>query len=166
MTEKIHIIATGGTFDKKYDEIEGALTFKTSHLGEIMKMVRCTIEYELTFLPLKDSLYMDDSDRIAIREACKVSSADRIIIIHGTDTMVKTGKLLGTADLDKTIILTGAMIPYSVSGSDAVFNLGTAIGYVEETTPGVYICMNGRRFSWENVIKNRKKGVFEELNPT
>ncbi len=160
----IHIIATGGTFDKKYDEIEGALTFKTSHLPEIMKVVRCTLKYELTFLPLKDSLYMDDTDRLSILNACRESPASQIIIIHGTDTMVKTGEFLGTAGLEKTVVLTGAMVPYSVSGSDAIFNLGTAIGYVQEKSAGVYICMNGHCFPWTDVTKNREKGVFELLN--
>lgn len=162
MTDMIHIIATGGTFDKKYDEIEGALTFKTSHLPEIMKIVRCTLKYKLTFLPLKDSLFMDDSDRSMILHACRESTAKRIIIIHGTDTMEITGRYIGSTDLKKTIILTGAMVPYSVSSSDAVFNLGTAIGYVEEKPLGVYISMNGRCFDWDNVHKNKEKGVFEK----
>ncbi len=163
MNEKILIIATGGTFDKKYDEIAGALTFKTSHLPQIMEIVRCTLDYELLFLPLKDSLFMEDSDRASILEACRNSDADNIIIIHGTDTMVKSAQLLGPAELDKTIILTGAMVPYSVSGSDAVFNLGSAIAFVQEKKSGVYITMNGRCFDWDNVIKNKAQGIFETL---
>ncbi|PKL21408.1 MAG: asparaginase [Spirochaetae bacterium HGW-Spirochaetae-4] len=162
MTDTIQIMATGGTFDKKYDEIKGTLTLKSSHLPHIMKIVRCTLQYEITFLPLKDSLFMDDYDRYLILKTCKQSPAKRIIIIHGTDTMVETGKLIGSASLDKTIILTGAMIPYSVSSSDAVFNFGTAVGYVQEKYPGTYICMNGRCFDWDNVRKNREKGIFEE----
>ena len=164
MTDTIQIIATGGTFDKKYDEIEGTLTFKSSHLPGIMKIVRCTLPYEITFLPLKDSLFMDDTDRNTIVKTCRESTAKRIIIIHGTDTMTETGRFIGAAALDKTIVLTGAMIPYSVSSSDAVFNLGTAIGYVMEKECGTYLCMNGRCFNWDSVRKNKKKGVFEDLN--
>jgi L-asparaginase len=163
MSEKLHIIATGGTFDKIYDELKGELTFKNSHLSEIMKIVRCTLDYELSYLPLKDSLIMDDGDRSTILETCKGSDADKIIIIHGTDSMEVTAKRLGLASLNKTIVLTGAMVPYSVTGSDAIFNLGTAIGFVQMKQKGVYVSMNGRCFDWDNVKKNRKRGVFEEL---
>ncbi|MDC7246107.1 MAG: asparaginase domain-containing protein [Sphaerochaetaceae bacterium] len=163
MKNSIHIIATGGTFDKIYDELKGELTFKNSHLPEIMKRVRCTVDYELTFLPLKDSLLMDDDDRSKILESCRNSSAEQIIIIHGTDSMDLTAKTLGSAFLNKTIVLTGAMVPYSVSGSDAIFNLGTAVSYVQTQKVGVYISMNGRCFTWDNVRKNRKLGIFEQL---
>ncbi len=164
MERKIHIIATGGTFDKQYDELKGELTFKSSHLGDIMRIVRCTIPYELTFLTLKDSLLMDEHDRSAILEACRKSDSELIIIIHGTDTMDQTAAVLGEAALGKTIILTGAMVPYSVSGSDAVFNLGTAVSYVQTQPPGVYISMNGRCFTYDNVRKDRDRGLFETLD--
>lgn len=163
MSEKLHIIATGGTFDKIYDELKGELTFKNSHLSEIMKIVRCTLDYKLSYLPLKDSLIMDDVDRSIIVETCKGSVAEKIIIIHGTDSMELTAKTLGLASLDKTIVLTGAMVPYSVTGSDAIFNLGTAIGFVQMNKPGVFVSMNGRCFEWDKVRKNREKGVFEKL---
>ncbi len=163
MEKKLHIIAAGGTFDKQYDELKGELTFKDSHLPEIMKIVRCTVPYELTFLPLKDSLNMDDDDREALLEACRTSEYDLIIIIHGTDTMENTAQVIGRATLPKTVILTGAMVPYSVSGSDAIFNLGTAISYVQAQRTGTYISMNGRCFPWDDVKKNRTKGIFEYL---
>ncbi len=163
MEKKIHIIASGGTFDKQYDELKGELTFKDSHLPEIMKRVRCTVPYDLTFLPLKDSLNMDDHDRNSLLEACKSSDSDRIIIIHGTDTMDLTAQVIGTQTIAKTIILTGAMVPYSVMGSDAIFNLGTAISYAQTQDTGTFISMNGRCFPWNNVKKNREKGLFEYL---
>lgn len=166
MSEDILIIATGGTFDKLYDEISGSLTFKSSHLEEIMKRVRTTVPYSLAYLPLKDSLNMDEHDRSQILEACRTAAADRIIIIHGTDTMDITARLLCEAELEKTIILTGAMIPYTISNSDAIFNLGTAFSSVQYQEHGVYICMNGRTFPGDRVRKNRQEGIFEILQDT
>ncbi len=164
MNPNILILATGGTFDKLYDELQGELTFRDSHLSEIMDIVRCTVPYTLEFLPLKDSLSMDDRDRTAILDACRSCSYRQIIIIHGTDTMEITARVIGKALLDKTIILTGAMIPYTISNSDAIFNLGTAISSVQSYDSGVYICMNGRTFPWDTVHKNHKKGVFESTS--
>ncbi len=164
MNTTIRIVATGGTFDKWYDELRGELTFKESHLPDIMNIVRCTVPYRLSFLPLKDSLYMDDTDRNSILESCKEFEEELIIIIHGTDTMELTARTLGEAELDKTIILTGAMVPFTVANSDAIFNLGTAISYVQTQKHGVYVSMNGRLFTWDNVRKNREKGVFEPIH--
>ncbi len=159
---KLRIIITGGTFDKHYDEIRGTLGFKDSHLPEILKSVRCTLPVELEINQLVDSLEMRSSNRQKILTSCKEAEEERIVITHGTDTMVETARILGEARLEKTIVLTGAMIPYAVSGSDAVFNLGCSIAAVQLLAHGVYITMNGRIFDWDKVIKIREKGVFEE----
>jgi len=156
----IRIIITGGTFDKKYDEIKGELTFKESHLPQILKRVRCTTPYELEINQLKDSLDMKETCRQSILQSCLDAAESRILITHGTDTMQQTAEVLGQAELDKTIILTGAMIPYSVSESDALFNLGFALSSVQLLPAGVYITMNGRVFTWDNVQKDREKGIF------
>lgn len=160
MNDTILIIATGGTFDKQYDELKGELTFKGSHLQKIMQVVRCTLPYRLQYLTLKDSLFMDESDRQQIIEACREFEGQRIVVIHGTDTMEISARVVGNARLEKTIVFTGAMVPYSVSDSDAVFNLGTAIASATLLEPGVYISMNARIFSSHDVKKDRAKGVF------
>lgn len=159
----IRIIVTGGTFDKKYDEIEGALTFKETQLPKILRQVRVTVPVAFETNQLIDSLYMTDEHRQNILAACRAAPESQIIITHGTDTVVETAQLLGQAALDKTIVLTGAMVPYSVFGSDALFNLGTAVGTVQLLSIGVYIVMNGRIFSWDNVQKDRLRGVFETV---
>ncbi|AEJ19103.1 asparaginase domain-containing protein [Gracilinema caldarium] len=159
----IRILITGGTFDKHYDELKGVLTFKNSHLPDIIKQVRITVPVELEILQLVDSLEMGDQDRQNILAACRKTPEDRIVITHGTDRMVDTAKVLGPASLNKTIVLTGAMIPYSVAGSDSLFNLGCAFTAVQLLSPGVYITMNGRVFPWDKVRKNYEKGVFEGL---
>lgn len=158
----IRIIVTGGTFDKHYDEIRGELTFKETHLPEILKLVRATVPVEVELNQMIDSLYMQDVNRQGVLEACRRASEDRIIVTHGTDTMVDTARLLGSAELPKTVVLTGAMVPYRVQGSDALFNFGTAFSAVQLLPPGVYIAMSGRVFPWDRVRKNREKGVFEE----
>ena len=160
----IRIIITGGTFDKHYDEIQGALTFKDTHLPEILEQVRCTVEIKLELNQLIDSLEMRHANRLQILEAAQRAPEQRIIITHGTDTMTETAKVLGEAGLDKVIVLTGAMIPYTFKNSDAVFNLGCSIVAVQLLPPGVYIVMNGRVFSWQNVYKDREKGIFTELS--
>lgn len=160
----IRIIITGGTFDKHYDELKGKLTFKDSHLPEILRIVRATIPYELEINQMIDSLEMQMSNRISILESCRTTPEDKIIIIHGTDTMAETAQVLGDAGIAKRIVLTGAMIPYSVSNSDAIFNLGCSFMAVQLSSPGVYIVMNGKIFSWDNVRKNKQKGIFEPLN--
>lgn len=160
----IRIIVTGGTFDKKYDEIEGQLTFKESQLPKILRQVRVTVPITFEINQLVDSLYMTAEDRQSILSACQASEEDQIIITHGTDTMVDTAQILGQAELNKSIVLTGAMIPYSVFGSDALFNLGSSVSVVQLLPVGVYVVMNGRVFSWDNVQKDRRQGVFEPLN--
>ena len=158
----IRIIITGGTFDKHYDEIRGSLTFKDSHLPEILKFVRCTVPIEVELNQLIDSLDMHTSNRLRVLESCRRASEERIVITHGTDTMVETAAVLGEAGLAKTVILTGAMVPYIFNNSDAVFNLGCALTAVQLLPHGVYIAMNGRVFGWDRVRKNRELGVFEE----
>lgn len=158
----IRIVITGGTFDKHYDEISGALTFKDTHLPEILKYVRCTLPLELELNQLIDSLEMHLSSRLKILESCRRAVENRIVITHGTDTMIETGRILGEARLAKTIVLTGAMVPYAFTSSDAVFNLGCGIVAVQLLPAGVYIAMNGRVFPWDDVRKNREAGVFEE----
>jgi L-asparaginase len=160
----IRIIITGGTFDKHYDEIRGNLTFKDSHLPEILAFVRCTVPIQLELNQLIDSLDMHAANRLQVLESCRRAPEDRIVITHGTDTMVETAGVLGKAALAKTIVLTGAMVPYIFSNSDAVFNLGSAVMAVQVLDPGVYIAMNGRVFPWDRVRKNRERGVFEEMN--
>jgi L-asparaginase len=159
----IRIIITGGTFDKRYDELKGVLSFKDSHLPDIIRQVRVTEPVELEINQLVDSLEMDDENRKSILDACRRSQEDRIVITHGTDRMVETARVLGPANLGKTIVLTGAMVPYSVSGSDSLFNLGCAFAAVQLLSTGVWVVMNGRAFAWDKVRKNYEKGVFEEL---
>jgi L-asparaginase len=158
----IRIIITGGTFDKQYDEIRGSLTFKDSHLPEILKFVRCSVPIELELNQLIDSLDMHTSNRLKVLESCRRAPEEKIVITHGTDTMVETAGMLGEAALARTIVLTGAMVPYVFSSSDAVFNLGCAITAVQVLPHGVFIAMNGRVFAWDKVRKNRELGVFEE----
>ncbi len=159
----IRVIVTGGTFDKHYDEIRGSLTFKDSHLPEILSFVRCTLAIELEINQLIDSLDMHIANRVQILESCRRAAEERIVITHGTDTMAETAAVLGAAALPKTVVLTGAMVPYIFNNSDAVFNLGCAVTAVQLLPRGVYIAMNGRIFPWNRVRKNKEKGVFEEL---
>lgn len=160
--EAVRIIITGGTFDKHYDEIRGVLAFKDTHLPEILKYVRCTLPIELELNQLIDSLEMHLDNRLKILESCRRAPESRIVVTHGTDTMIQTGRILGEAALGKTVVLTGAMVPYSFTASDAVFNLGTSIAAVQILPPGVYVAMNGRVFAWDRVRKNRDAGTFEE----
>lgn len=156
----IRIIATGGTFDKHYDEIAGKLGFSESHMPEVLKRARLTLPVHLEVRPLIDSLDMVDQDRQEILNSCKNAEEKAIIIIHGTDTMRETAQVLGAANLDKTIVFTGSMIPYEIANSDALFNLGFACGAAQLLPPGVYVAMNGQVFLWDNVQKNRTAGVF------
>jgi len=166
--EGMRIITTGGTFDKFYDAIKGELTFRESHLPRILQQSRCTLPITLEMVLAVDSLNMTEEQRVVIAEHCVHSQEKRIIVIHGTDTMVKTANI--TARMagieDKVIVFTGAMIPYSLENSDAEFNFGFAIGVVQLLKPGVYVAMGGRVFPYDNVQKNRAKGLFEELKPT
>lgn len=157
----IRIIITGGTFDKEYDELDGKLTFRKTHLPEILKKVRCTVPIELEINQLVDSIEMRESNRLSILKSCLQAKEDCIIITHGTDTITDTASMLGKEELHKTIVLTGAMIPYAFNNSDAIFNLGGSITAVQALPFGVYIIMNGSIFNWYNVIKNKEKGLFE-----
>lgn len=156
----LRIIATGGTFEKHYDELQGKLGFAESQLPEVLKRARLTVPVELEVVSLIDSLDMVDQDRQDILASCRQSPEKAIVIIHGTDTMRETAEVLGAAKLDKAIVLTGAMIPYKIDNSDAFFNLGFACGVVQLLSPGVYVAMNGNVFSWDNVQKDRSAGVF------
>lgn len=158
----IMIFVTGGTFDKEYNEIDGRLYFKDSHVHEMLTLGRCHVDTEVRTLMLVDSLDMTDDDRRIILEHCRHAKEDRLIITHGTDTMETTARTLGTAGLDKTIVLTGAMIPYKFGSSDGLFNLGSAMAFVQTLPHGVYVAMNGRYFRWDRCRKNRQTGVFEE----
>ncbi len=159
----IRIYVTGGTFDKEYDEINGQLYFKDTHIREMLDLGRCRLDVQIRTIMMVDSLEMSDADRSLIIENCRKSSENKIIITHGTDTMVDTACLLAEHVKDKTIVLTGAMIPYAFGSSDGLFNLGSALSFVQVLPPGVYIAMNGRCFEWDNVKKNRDLGRFEQL---
>ena len=157
----IKIIVTGGTFDKEYNELNGELFFRQTHLGEMLALGRSRVRVRVKTLMMLDSLFMTAAHRRRILRECLASRERSVVITHGTDTMPQTAALLGPKIKDKTVVLTGAMVPYSVSGSDALFNLGTAFMAVQLVAPGVYICMNGRCFPWDRVRKNRNAGEFE-----
>ena len=165
-SEPIRVIVTGGTFDKHYDEIKGELTFRESHLPEILTRARVKVPVMVELNQLIDSLQMQDENRASVLSSCRNSAENLIIITHGTDTMTTTASLLGKEGLAKTIVLTGAMVPYKVLDSDALFNFGTAFAAVQLLPAGVYIVMNGRVFAWDNVRKNRVLGIFEALEST
>ena len=159
----IRIFITGGTFDKEYNEITGKLYFKDTHMREILDLGRSKLDVSIRTLMMIDSLDMTDSDRNLILENCISTKGDQIIITHGTDTMTDTAKLLATGNLEKTIVLTGAMIPFKFGTSDGLFNLGSALGFVQSLPHGVYIAMNGQCFDYDKVKKNKGTGVFEVL---
>ncbi|HJN98200.1 MAG TPA: asparaginase domain-containing protein [Candidatus Marinimicrobia bacterium] len=159
----VRILITGGTFDKEYDEITGKLYFKDTHMREILDLGRSKLEVKIRTLMLLDSLEMTDHDRDVILDNCRRVSENQIVITHGTDTMTETGKVIANAKLEKTIILTGAMIPYKFGSSDGLFNFGGALAFAQALPHGVYIAMNGRCFDWDKVEKNKKTGVFEDL---
>ncbi len=160
----IRLFVTGGTFDKEYDEIEGKLYFKDTHVKEMLTRARSRLGIELRTIMMVDSLEMSDADRELILKHCVTAEEKKILITHGTDTMEVTAQLLGEAIRDKTIVLTGAMVPYKFGSSDGLFNLGSALAFVQTLPPGVYVAMNGRFFPWDRVRKNRKTGEFEEVN--
>ena len=162
----IRIFITGGTFDKEYNELTGQLYFKDSHLPEMLDLGRNQVPVEIRTLMMVDSLEMTDDDRELIAEHCIKSPEDRIIITHGTDTMSETARLLSEKIKDKTIVLTGAMVPYKFGSSDGLFNLGSALAFVQTLQHGVYVVMNGRYFNANNVRKNKETGEFEELEKT
>jgi L-asparaginase len=159
----VRILVTGGTFDKEYDEISGRLYFKDTHMAEMLALGRCRLEVEIRNVMMVDSLDMTEEDRLLILQNCRKAPEDRIVITHGTDTMVETARVLADGISDKTIVLTGAMIPYAFGSSDGLFNLGSALSLVQSLEHGIYIAMNGRFFPWDTVQKNRQLGVFEPL---
>jgi len=160
----IRVFVTGGTFDKEYNEIDGTLRFKSTHLNELLELGRCLVPVSVRTLMMIDSLDMTDADRQVIVNNCRSCPEDKIIITHGTDTMVETAQVLGReAFPTKTIVLTGAMVPFTFGSSDGLFNLGSAVAFVQALSPGVFVAMNGRFFNWDNVRKNKKLGLFEEV---
>ena len=159
----IRIIVTGGTFDKEYNELQGSLFFRKSHVAEMLRLGRCRLTVKVKTLLMIDSLCMTAAHRRRILKACVASPEKHIVITHGTDTMVETAKVLGPRIGDKTVVLTGAMVPYKFGSSDGMFNLGSALSFAQSLPPGVYVAMNGRCFAWDNVRKNRLKGEFEAL---
>lgn len=159
----LKIFITGGTFDKEYNYITGKLYFKDTHLNEMLKLGRSNLDVDVRTLMMEDSLSLTDEDRQIILHNCQKTPADRILITHGTDTMVDTARVLAEKIKDKTIVITGAMIPYTFGSSDGLFNLGSALAFVQTLPPGVYVAMNGRYFNWDNVKKNKKTGLFEEF---
>jgi L-asparaginase len=161
MTAAIRIFVTGGTFDKTYDEIRGSLAFVDTHLPEMLTLGRSRVPVTIRTLMMIDSLDMTDADRELIVGNCVQCSESRIVITHGTDTMVDTAAALARGVPGKTIVLTGAMIPYAFGSSDGLFNLGSALSFVQVLSPGVYIAMNGKHFQWDLVRKNKHTGVFE-----
>jgi L-asparaginase len=158
----IRIFVTGGTFDKTYDEIEGKLTFGDTHLNEMLRLGRSQVDVSVRTLMMVDSLAMSADDRAIIVRNCLTCEESRLVVTHGTDTMVDTAAALAAGVPGKTIVLTGAMVPYAFGSSDGLFNLGSAISFAQVLPPGVYIAMNGRHFAWDRVRKNRETGVFEE----
>ena len=159
---QIRILVTGGTFDKEYDELTGRLYFRDTHLDEMLRRGRSRLDLAVETVMMIDSLEMDDRGRAQIVARCRAAAEPAIVITHGTDTMVETARALAEAGLaGKTIVLTGAMVPYAFGSSDGLFNLGSALSFVQVLPPGVYVAMNGRHFPWDAVRKNRETGVFE-----
>ena len=160
----IRIFITGGTFDKEYNELNGELYFKDTHMQDLLEMGRCRLNTEIRTLMMIDSLEMTTEDRELIAYQCQQCEETQIVITHGTDTMSETAKILAQKDIKgKTIVLFGAMIPIKFGSSDGLFNLGSALAFVQTLPPGVYVAMNGRYFNWDNVRKNKQTGRFEEL---
>ncbi|HTQ26638.1 MAG TPA: asparaginase domain-containing protein [Puia sp.] len=159
----IRIFVTGGTFDKEYNELKGELFFKETHIPEMLARSRSSLDVTVRTLMMIDSLEMTAEDRALIASQCNSAPEDKIVITHGTDTMAVTAAVLAEKVKEKTIVLTGAMIPYKFGSSDGFFNLGNALAFAQALPPGVYVAMNGRYFNWNNVRKNRQTGQFEEL---
>jgi L-asparaginase len=162
----IRILVTGGTFDKEYNERTGQLFFKDTHIAEMLRLGRSRVEITIRTVMMIDSLEMTDADRALIVQNCLQSEEDRIVITHGTDTMTETAAELARAVTGKTVVLTGAMIPYAFGSSDGLFNLGSALSFVQVLPAGVYIAMNGKWFPWDRIRKNRERGEFDEIPVT
>jgi L-asparaginase len=159
----IRILVTGGTFDKEYNERTGQLYFKDTHLGEMLRRGRSRVEVTIRTVMMIDSLEMTDADRAVIVQNCQQAPEGHIVITHGTDTMTETAAAVAGAVSGKTVVLTGAMIPWAFGSSDGLFNLGSALSFVQILPPGVYVAMNGKCFPWDRVRKNREQGEFEEI---
>ena len=159
----IRVLVTGGTFDKEYDELTGRLFFKDTHVPEMLRRGRCRLPVTVETVMMIDSLELDDAGRARVVDRARASEETAIVITHGTDTMVETAVALAREVSGKTIVLTGAMIPYAFGSSDGLFNLGSALSFAQILPPGIYVAMNGRCFNWDNVRKNKQTGVFEEL---
>jgi L-asparaginase len=159
----IRILVTGGTFDKEYNERTGQLFFKDTHIAEMLRLGRSRVDVTIRTVMMIDSLGMTDPDRALIVQNCLQSEEDQIVITHGTDTMAETAAAVARAVTGKTVVLTGAMIPYAFGSSDGLFNLGSALSFVQVLPPGVYLAMNGKCFPWDRVRKNRERGEFEEI---
>lgn len=151
---------TGGTFDKEYDELNGTLSFRKTHVPEMLALGRCRVPAKVSVLMMKDSLFMSAADRRRILAACRRAPEARLVVTHGTDTMAETAAVLGRGLKDKTVVLTGAMRPYRFGSSDGLFNLGSALSFAQALPAGVYVAMNGRVFPWDGVKKDRRRGVF------
>ncbi len=163
MDYSIKLFVTGGTFDKEYNELNGNLFFKNTHVSEMLKLGRSLLDIHVETLMMQDSLHMSESQRNYILQRCAEEKSSKIVITHGTDTLTDTAALLGKNMRKKTIVLTGAMVPYCFSSSDGFFNLGSALSFVQVLPSGVYVAMNGQYFSWDNVRKNRRQGIFEQV---
>ena len=160
----IRILVTGGTFDKEYDEVRGRLFFKDTHVQEMLAKGRSRVPVSIRTLMMIDSLDMTDADRALVVEQCRTCDERRIVVTHGTDTMVETAAAIAAADLaGKTVVLTGAMIPYAFGSSDGLFNLGSALSFAQVLPPGIYVAMNGQHFRWDEVRKNRDTAMFERV---
>lgn len=162
----IRAFVTGGTFDKEYDELTGTLFLRNTHVPEMLRLGRCELDVQVETLMMVDSLDMTPKQRSAIAAACSRAAEQHIVITHGTDTMVDTARAIAAVTTGKTVVLTGAMVPYAFGSSDGLFNLGSALSIVQTLPPGVYIAMNGQCFHWDNVRKNREAGVFEAVSST
>ena len=160
----VRFFVTGGTFDKEYNELTGELYFRQTHLPEMLDLGRSRVEADVTTLFLIDSLAMTDDHRSLIAKACVDTPEEQIVVTHGTDTMVETARYLAPRVGGKTVVLTGAMVPWKFGSSDGLFNLGSALAFAQVLPPGVYLSMNGRWFAWDNVCKNKAKGDFETLS--
>jgi L-asparaginase len=160
-SEPIQLFVTGGTFDKEYNELTGELFFQQTHIADMLRLGRCRLPVAVETLMMIDSLEMTDEGRQLILERCAATPSNRIVITHGTDSMENTATVLGRGIAGKTIVLTGAMVPYQFGSSDGMFNLGTALAFVQTLAPGVYVAMNGQCFPWHSVRKNRQLGIFE-----
>lgn len=162
----IRLLVTGGTFDKEYDELHGSLFFRNTHVGEMLARGRNRVAVSVQVLMMVDSLDMTADHRARIVDACLDAHESQIVVTHGTDTMVETAAALAAALPlmgSKTIVLTGAMVPYAFGSSDGLFNLGSALSFVQVLPPGVHVAMNGRWFAWDRVRKNRDTGTFDAV---